>query len=323
MGANTSSKPVRKRIEALDLARGIALVAMVAYHFTWDLEFFGYLARGTANSGGWRLFARAIASSFLFMVGLSLVLAHLRGIRWRPFWIRLAQVSAGALAITIVTYFATPQSFVFFGILHQIVVASLIGLIFLRCPPVLTLVAGVIMILLPNLFVTDAMNGRALAWIGFAAREPVSNDIVPIFPWTGIVLLGMAASQWLAATSGWLRIKALNPSILGLRLFDPLRWIGRHSLAFYLIHQPVNIALIAGFAQIMPPDTAVVFRQECTAACSAQGRDGASCARYCDCARTELTGAGLFEPYMSGRLTADEEDGFRSVLALCTARHIP
>ena len=61
------------RIEAIDLARGIALVAMAVYHFTWDLEFFGYLEPRTTAVGGWKLFARVIASSFLFLVGVSLV----------------------------------------------------------------------------------------------------------------------------------------------------------------------------------------------------------------------------------------------------------
>ncbi|TIU92214.1 MAG: DUF1624 domain-containing protein, partial [Mesorhizobium sp.] len=30
-----------KRIIAIDVARGVALLAMASYHFTWDLEFFG------------------------------------------------------------------------------------------------------------------------------------------------------------------------------------------------------------------------------------------------------------------------------------------
>ena len=141
----------RGRIEVLDLLRGIALIAMAVYHFTWDLEFFGYIARGTANSGGWRLFARGIASSFLFLVGLSLVLAHLRGIRWRPFLTRLAQIAAGAAAITVATLLFTPGSFVFFGILHQIAVGSLIGLAFVRRSTWLAVAAGILVIALPNL----------------------------------------------------------------------------------------------------------------------------------------------------------------------------
>ena len=64
-----------RRIEWLDVARGAALIAMAVYHFTWDLEFFGYVLPGTTGFGAWKLFARCIASSFLFLVGISLVLA--------------------------------------------------------------------------------------------------------------------------------------------------------------------------------------------------------------------------------------------------------
>ena len=79
----TGASPAR--ITAIDAARGVALIAMAIYHFTWDLQFFGYLEPGTATTGGWKLFARCIASSFLFLVGVGLVLAHGHGIRWPGF----------------------------------------------------------------------------------------------------------------------------------------------------------------------------------------------------------------------------------------------
>ncbi|MCF3639770.1 DUF1624 domain-containing protein, partial [Rhizobium sp. TRM95111] len=80
------------------MARAMALVAMAIYHFTWDLEFFGYVEPGTAGTGGWKIFARLIAGSFLFLAGLGLVLGHGEGIRWHSFWRRLAKVGAAAAA---------------------------------------------------------------------------------------------------------------------------------------------------------------------------------------------------------------------------------
>jgi len=82
------------RIELIDLARGAALAAMAVYHFTWDMEFFSYVQAGTTAVGGWKIFARCIASSFLFLVGVSLFLAHRDGVRWPGFWRRLAMVGA-------------------------------------------------------------------------------------------------------------------------------------------------------------------------------------------------------------------------------------
>ncbi|AAL51990.1 hypothetical protein BMEI0809 [Brucella melitensis bv. 1 str. 16M] len=117
----------RPRLGRIDIAHGIALIAMAIYHFGWDLEFFGYMAPATTAQGGWKLFARCIASSFLFLVGFSLVLAHGRGIRWRPMAKRLLQIIAAAAAISAVTWYMTPDSFIFFGILHQIALASVLG----------------------------------------------------------------------------------------------------------------------------------------------------------------------------------------------------
>ncbi len=64
------------RIAALDMARGAALVAMFAYHLTWDLADFQYIDARAPFSPQMRLFSHAIACSFLFIAGLSLALAR-------------------------------------------------------------------------------------------------------------------------------------------------------------------------------------------------------------------------------------------------------
>ena len=87
------------RIPLIDQARGVALIAMAIYHFTWDLGFFGYIEPETAATGGWRIFARVIAGSFLFLVGFSLVLGHQQGFRPRPFFIRLGKIALAAAVL--------------------------------------------------------------------------------------------------------------------------------------------------------------------------------------------------------------------------------
>lgn len=303
------------RILVLDVLRGVALIAMAIYHFTWDLEFFGYLYQGTAAEGGWRIFARGIATSFLFLVGFSLVLAHGKAIRWRSFWIRLAQVVAGAVAITVATLLFTPQSFVFFGILHQIAVASVIGLAFLRVPFWLTALAGLAIIVVGNTVASPLADPRALAWIGFAQTEPLSNDIVPIFPWTGIVLLGMAAAR-VAQRTGFLdAMRRLNGRMSTL---TPLLFLGRHALAFYLIHQPVSLALIAGYATLHPADRVASFPEECRRGCVDQGAGDAFCVSYCECARESLAESNLLADYVNNRLDADGEAAVRRSALACS-----
>ena len=276
-----SSRPLSNRIRAIDVARGIALVAMAIYHFTWDLEFFGYVEPGLTAVGGWKIFARCIASSFLFLVGVSLVLAHARGVRWRPFLIRLAQVALAAAAISIVTWLAVPGGFIFFGILHQIALASLLGVILLRVPALMLAALAALVIAAPFFLRSAVFDTPWLWWVGLSSVNPHSNDYVPLFPWFGAVLLGMTAAK-LAQRSGLFdRMRSWTPA----RSLRVLEMGGQHSLAFYLIHQPVLISLVWLAAQIAPPpapDPRVGFSRACQAQC-VEVRDQAFCASYCGC----------------------------------------
>ena len=149
-GKGPPSQNAGRRIELLDLARGVALLAMASYHFSWNLEQFGYLDPATTTQGLFKIYARSIAGSFLFLAGVSLMLAHGEALRPRAFLKRLAMVGGAAALITLVTVFATPDRFIFFGILHSIAAASVIGLLFLRLPGWLTVLAGVACLVLPH-----------------------------------------------------------------------------------------------------------------------------------------------------------------------------
>ena len=303
------------RVEAIDVARGVALVAMAIYHFSWDLEFFGYTEPGTTAVGGWKFFARGIASSFLFLVGVSLWMAHGRGIRWNGYWKRLAMVAGAAGAISIATYIAVPDAFIFFGILHQIAVASVLGLAFLRLPWVGVLLVAVLVIVLPSLVRSSIFDPAWLAWIGFAQMPPRSNDFVPIFPWFGAVLLGIAAGK-LATASGLLaRLAIWHPG----RWSIPLQFAGRHSLGVYLIHQPVLIAAIYLASIVAPPAVEppeVGFSSACERQCQ-EVRDEAFCTRYCSCLLDRFDADGRLAAVLEG--TAELDSNYlEGAAAQCT-----
>src|SRR5687767_1474691 len=97
------------RLAWIDAARGIAIVAMAVYHFSWDLRFFGFIAADVAADPGWRAFARLIAGTFLALVGVSLVLSTRHGFDPRRFLRRLGIIAAAAMAITVVTRFVFPE----------------------------------------------------------------------------------------------------------------------------------------------------------------------------------------------------------------------
>ncbi len=317
-GPKTDTVPVSgNRIAAVDLARAAALLAMAIYHFAWDLEFFGYLDPGTTGSGGWKIFARSIATSFLFLVGVSLVLAHGDGIRWRGYWKRLAMVAAAALAITAATWFAFPDGFIFFGILHQIALASLLGLAFLRLPWAVNAALAVVFVTLPLVFRSPVFAHPSLWWVGLSPTVPRSNDYVPLFPWFGAVLAGMAFARL--------------ASVIGLRQriarFVPGRWaklpllLGRHSLLVYLVHQPVIIGLVWVAALVAPPPEVAPelrFSQACEASCEAS-RDAEFCAGYCACMLGSLEAAGDLPRVLGGEADEAMSARIREFADICSA----
>lgn len=233
----------RPRILILDWARGVAIVAMVFYHATLDLGpfLFDLIAINAAEDQPLVLAARLIAGSFLFIVGMSLVLAHRRGFRPRPFVRRLAILVVAALLVTIATRLVLPESYVRFGILHAIAAASVVGILFLRAPIWLLVVASVAIFLAPSLISDPVFNGPAWIWLGLSTYEPAMMDYVPILPWLGPTLVGMALTKT-ALRLGWdQRLAAWQPSSL---LSHWLIVAGRWSLPIYLVHQPILIGII-------------------------------------------------------------------------------
>ena len=108
----------KQRSQLIDGLRALAVLAMILYHFVWDLGFFNIVDPVTVNSGLWKIFAVSIGSSFLFLSGISFWLATRDGLNVGKFSYRFAILLGAALIVTIGTYQANPNTFVFFGILH-------------------------------------------------------------------------------------------------------------------------------------------------------------------------------------------------------------
>ncbi len=311
-------KPSR-RIGVLDLARGLALFAMATYHFSWDLELFGYLEPGTTTHGLFKAYARSIAGSFLFLAGVSLVLAHGKGVRPTAFIRRVAMVAGAAALISLVTYFATPDSFIYFGILHAIAASSVIGLAFLRLPVLLTVLAGIVCIGLPGFYRHELFNPAWLSWIGLFTVPPRSNDFVPLMPWLGPFLIGMGLTKYAVSQNLTERLAAFDTGTGPAA--RATRFCGRHSLAFYLVHQPVLLSFVWVASQIIPAtpaDPLPAFVSECEIGCEANN-SVAFCKRFCGCVTDELLSQELFQPFISGQITQDSDARIPAIIEQCTA----
>ncbi len=319
MADNSAPRSIsgRPRLPSLDALRGLALMAMATYHFSWDLEFFGYLAPGTSTEGFLRLYARMIASSFLFLAGFSLVLAHNPELRIRPFLRRLGTILIAAAAISAATYWFTPDSWIFFGILHAIALSSVVGMLFVKLPPLLTLLLACVAIALPELLRSPVFDTPYLWFLGLSETLPRSNDYVPLLPWIGALLAGIALARFMVDSN---RLALLERLPAGPAW---LRWGGRHSLTVYLLHQPVLIAGLYLVSLVVPPpaiDPVAGYVGSCKASCVEQGNEIALCQRFCACTLERLQSEGLLAPLQSGAILADQDQRIQTLAEECTLR---
>jgi uncharacterized membrane protein len=316
IGGRTGTGTAAGRLVALDLARSAALLAMAVFHFTFDLELFGFVAPGTTMLPHWRWLAYLTAGSFLFLVGVGLVLGHGQGIRWRGFGWRFLKIAAAAGVITLATWIAMPEAFIFFGILHSIAAASLLGLAFLRLPAWATLGIAVLVAAAPHFLRSDFFDHPALWWVGLSSTNPRSNDYVPLFPWFSAVLAGIAAAR--IADKAGLFARLGDVSLSGWS--RPLRFAGRHSLAVYLVHQPVLIGALWLFALAVPAGEAqreTQFTRACAVQCEAT-HDAAFCGHYCLCVLGDLSAEGLFDEVYAGTQDAQATARLHEIVSACT-----
>jgi uncharacterized membrane protein len=246
----TRMDPGTTRWQVLDALRGLAIGMMIVFHLGWDLFYFGYYGVDVTTDPGWAVLQRATLGSFLLVAGVALPVAHRSGIRWNRFWRRFAVLVAGALLVTAGTYWMLPDYFVFFGVLHALALFSLVGLAFLRAPVAVIIFAGIVLCLLAFAYTDILFRERWLAWIGFWPYSPATADVVPIVPWLGVYLFGLASGRVLLDNGwdGWVaRLKFRNaPARL-------LAAAGRRSLIIYLLHQPILIGLIMGYGMLANP----------------------------------------------------------------------
>jgi len=219
------------RVEGLDALRGVAILAMVVYHFCFDLRYFGVARWDFEHDIRWLAARTLILSSFLLIAGISAALARrdpAADARWPR---HVAVIGGAALLVTAASAMMFPRSFIWFGVLHAIALSLLLARPLIDRPRA-AVAAAVIVIAAGVMLSSQHFDNRMLGWLGFMTGKPMTEDYVPLFPWSGVLFLGIAAGHALVAS----KFAMLAPLA---RMPRALRFLGRHSLAVYLVHQPL------------------------------------------------------------------------------------
>jgi uncharacterized membrane protein len=265
-----SPAPHASRFDRLDALRGLALVWMTAYHFAFDLNWFGVIRQDFYRDPLWTAQRTAILSLFLLAAGMGQAIAQAQGQGWPRFWRRWAQIALAAALVSLGSWRAFPESWISFGVLHGmalmlVLTRVLLGTRLARWPWTLALLGALLIAAGPlgSGWLTQSHSPALAAWldsrwlygIGWITHKPRTEDYVPLLPWWGVMLIGAALAQgMLRALSKQERLRTPpTPSWLTGRVPSLLRWLpalGRWSLLYYLLHQPILIGALTAWHAI-------------------------------------------------------------------------
>ncbi len=228
----------------IDAVRGAAVISMIAFHFAFDLSYFSSLPINV-DSGFWLLLARLTAATFLLLVGLSLTLSYsrVRGRSGKMIWLKYIRrgikIFSYGMLITLATWLLVPEGTILFGVLHLIGLSIILSRPFLDRKR-LSLAAGLVIILSGLWLQGMRFPFPWLLWLGLPPYSFYTFDYFPLFPWFGLVLVGIFLGNTLYPSGR----RKFSFAMRRPRPFSPLCFLGRNSLIIYFLHQPLLIATL-------------------------------------------------------------------------------
>lgn len=219
---------------------------MVASNLVTDLDFFG--AYKTTEGDFWFFFARFVALMFVFLAGISLAVSYSKAKKVLPekklfkkYLRRGFKVFCWGLAITLFTMLFLRNGFVVFGILHFIGLSTILAFPFIKRNNNLNFLFGIVFIAAGLFLQGFRFDFPWLLWLGLIPTNFYTVDYFPLFPWFGVVLLGLFFGNRLYnGNARRFEFRDFSKFFLA-RLFC---FLGKHSLSIYLIHQPIIISVL-------------------------------------------------------------------------------
>ena len=232
------------RFIELDVLRGFAIIFMIFLHILWDLDYFGLVPMNTQIYQ----FQKIIPAMFFVLLGMCLVVSKNKKINQPSYdekrynkhlFLRGLKIFALGIIITMVTMVFIPDRPIIFGVLHCIGFSIILSIPFLKFKSYNILFAT--LIILVGIFIGQYTieNPTALHLAVGLHQADISQytiDYFPLFPWFGACLFGIALGHFLYKGNER-RFKI--PDLSKYKPVTMFSWLGQHSLAIYLFHQPI------------------------------------------------------------------------------------
>lgn len=227
------------RIQAIDFVRGIDIIFMVLFNYSITLDYFN-LIRIPSSSLYRYILPVSIASIFIFISGVTSYISYQKQKEkvTRKYLIRGIKLLFYAILITLFTYVFVPRNAIFFGILHFFAVTSFLIPVFIKYNK-LNLIAGLLFILSGVYLQQQTFGFSYFFWLGFIPENFSTFDYFPMIPWMGVILLGIYYGKYIAEKTQKIKFNSNFSNIF--------KFLGKHSLTVYLIHQPLLILFLIVF----------------------------------------------------------------------------
>lgn len=236
------------RIAEVDAVRGLAVGLMVLYHAVFLSRMMVVLPLDPF-AVGWLVVARLASTTFLLLVGVSLVLSFQRSSRhwWRRVAVRAGILYFWASIISLVTSLTIPEYPVYFGVLHLIALSMVLSIGVVN-RPVRAVFAAVVSIFLGSFLRepiwqagTALLPAQVARAVGILPPGTQTVDYWPLLPWVGVVFLGVALGNYLFLNG---KPKYHNHWVFETKATKKLAIIGKHALLVYLVHVPLLFGIL-------------------------------------------------------------------------------
>lgn len=240
----------KERFIELDILRGFAISVMIFFHLLWDLDYYG-LSQIDKEIYNYSAYFPTI---FFILVGICLVISSkyktTGQLIFRGMW-----VFGIGLIITAVTTVIIPDKPITFGVLHCIGCSIILGTFFTRFKAYNLIIAP--FFILTGIFIGN-FHVQDPSFFQLAIGQHQENlwaytvDYFPILPWFGVTLFGLGTGNILYKNG---KRQFPFPDISHLIPVKMISYLGKNSLAIYLLHQPMIAGTILYIIPIINPYT--------------------------------------------------------------------